>query len=61
MDLMPAHDPLVIEIVWLRSKSEGQGGMHHPYHPSMVGYGKDEEGEKIMKNIMESSVIKNKP
>lgn len=31
MDLMPARDPLVIEIVWLRSKSEGQGGMHHPW------------------------------
>lgn len=29
MDLMPARDPLVIEIVWLRSKSERQGGMHH--------------------------------
>lgn len=31
------------------------------YAPSMVGYGKDEEKEKIMKNIMESSVVKNKP
>lgn len=30
MDLMPARDPLVIEIVWLRLKSEGQGGMLHP-------------------------------
>lgn len=30
MDLMPARDPLVIEIVWLRSKSKRQGGMLHP-------------------------------
>lgn len=30
MDLMPARVPLVIEIVWLRSKSKGQGDMLYP-------------------------------
>lgn len=30
MDLMTAHDALVIEIMWFRSNSEGREGMLHP-------------------------------